>query len=262
MHKGGFSFENIQRNADLTVKGVVAPKATSTGTTIVGLKFKDGVVLGADTRSTEGHIVADKNCDKIHYVAPNIYCCGAGTAADTNSTTHLISSKLELHRLATGRESRVVTALTYLKQTLFKYQGQVSAALVLGGYDVNGPGLYTVQPYGSTDKLPFVTMGSGSLASMAIFENKWRKDLERQEAIELAVEAVKAGIFNDLGSGSNVDIVVLEKGKAELIRSYEKPNQRIPKEQNYKFKKGTTAVLKESIYNLVKVADADEMDMS
>jgi len=36
------------------------------------------VILGADTRATEDTVVADKNCSKIHYIAPNIYCCGAG----------------------------------------------------------------------------------------------------------------------------------------------------------------------------------------
>jgi 20S proteasome subunit beta 2 len=83
--------------------------------------LKDGIVLGADTRATEGPIVADKNCEKIHFLAPNMYCCGAGTAADTEMTTMLISSQLELHRLNTGREARVATALTMLKQLLFKY---------------------------------------------------------------------------------------------------------------------------------------------
>ena len=39
------------------------------------------------TRATEGPIVCDKNCEKIHYMAPNIYCCGAGTAADTEAVT-------------------------------------------------------------------------------------------------------------------------------------------------------------------------------
>lgn len=48
---------------------------------------QDGVVLGADTRSTSDTTVADKNCEKIHYIAPNIYCCGAGTAADTENVT-------------------------------------------------------------------------------------------------------------------------------------------------------------------------------
>lgn len=107
-------------------KGLGIPKATKTGTTIVGLIYKDGLVLGADTRATAGPIVADKNCEKIHYLAPNMYCCGAGTAADTEMTTALISSQLELHRLSTGRQARVVTAMTMLKQMLFKYVNTIS----------------------------------------------------------------------------------------------------------------------------------------
>ena len=54
---------------------------------LLTLAPQDGVVLAADTRSTSGSTVADKNCEKIHYIAPNIYCCGAGTAADTENVT-------------------------------------------------------------------------------------------------------------------------------------------------------------------------------
>lgn len=46
---------------------------------------------------------------------------------------------------------------------IFRYQGHIGAALVLGGVDVNGPCLYTIAPHGSTDKLPFVTMGESSV---------------------------------------------------------------------------------------------------
>ena len=51
---------------------VTTPKTTKTGTTMCGAIFKDGVVVGADTRSTGGDIVADKNCMKIHPLAPNM----------------------------------------------------------------------------------------------------------------------------------------------------------------------------------------------
>lgn len=102
--------------------GFKFPKATKTGTTIVGLIYKDGVILGADTRATEGSIQSDKNCSKIHYICDNIYCCGAGTAADTEMTTQMISSQLKLHRLNTGREVPVATANRILKQLLFRYQ--------------------------------------------------------------------------------------------------------------------------------------------
>ena len=40
-----------------------------------------------------------------------------------------------------------------------RYQGHISAALVLGGVDVTGPRLYSIYPHGSTDSLPYVTMG-------------------------------------------------------------------------------------------------------
>lgn len=66
---GGFDFSNSVRNAHLDAsaasRGFTLARARKTGTTIVGLIYKDpngtdGVVLGADTRATEGPIVAGK----------------------------------------------------------------------------------------------------------------------------------------------------------------------------------------------------------
>ncbi|KAG8936874.1 proteasome core particle subunit beta 2 [Tulasnella sp. 419] len=267
--KSGFDFSNTVRNNYLGAKGVRLPKATSTGTTIVGCLFKDGVVLGADTRATEGEIVADKNCEKIHYITEAIRCCGAGTAADTEFTTALISSNMELHALSTGRKPRVVTAMTMLKQMLFRYQGHVGAALVLGGVDTTGPQLFTIHPHGSTDKLPYVTMGSGSLAAMAVFESSWKANMDREEAIALVAAAISAGILNDLGSGSNVDVCVITKDKTDMLRNYLMPNERDPKERSYVFERGTTAIKKETIRKfevtdevITGISGGDAMDTS
>lgn len=57
---------------------------------------------------------------QIHYISDSIRCCGAGTAADTEFTTALIASNIEMHALSTGRKPRVVTAMTMLKQMLFR----------------------------------------------------------------------------------------------------------------------------------------------
>ena len=56
----GFDFSNHNRNLALHAQGVPLPKATSTGTTIVGCLYDGGVVIAADTRATSGPIVADK----------------------------------------------------------------------------------------------------------------------------------------------------------------------------------------------------------
>lgn len=219
----GFDFSLCRRNERLLASdsGFKPPSFMKTGTTICGCICKDVVVLGADTRATGGSEVMDKNCEKIHYLAPNIWCCGAGTAADTEKTTELIASNLELLRLSTGTGSRVVTALTMLKRMLFQYQGNVSAALVLGGVDVHGPHLYNIYPHGSSDKLPYVTMGSGSLAAMSVFETRYKEDMTQEEGVALVRDAIRAGIFNDLGSGSRVDITVVRKDGVDRFRTYE-----------------------------------------
>ena len=234
----GFSFENIQRNAVLenlaASSGTKLPSFTKTGTTIAGLTFAGGVVLGADTRATNGTEVAEKNCAKIHAIAPNIYCCGAGTAADTERVTAMVHSNLQLLRYEMHEEQpRRVTACTHLKRFLFRYQGHVSAALVLGGCDVNGPHVYQIYPHGSTAKLPYTTMGSGSLAAMAVFESDWQHNMEEEAAISLVQRAIGAGIWNDLGSGSNVDICVIRlDGTVVMHRNMIKPNEIGPLRSN------------------------------
>eukprot|EP01083_Nonionella_stella_P141768 437440_1 len=241
----GFDFGLANRNALLVTQGMKLPKFTKTGTTIAGLVFDKGVVLGADTRATAGPIVAQKNCEKIHYIAPNIYCCGAGTAADTENVTEMVASQLTLMRLNTETQSRIVMALTRLKRYLFRYMGYVSAALVLGGVDSSGPHLHTVWPHGSTSTLPYVTMGSGSLAAMAVFEKDYtrKEQINEEQAMQLVQNAILSGIQNDLGSGSNVDLCVITKEKTTFYRNIFKTEIPHKKDYKYQFKRGTTQIL-------------------
>lgn len=130
-----------------------------------------------------------------------------------------------------------------LKQYLFSYQGNVSAYLVLGGVDATGASLYTVAAHGSTDRLPFVTMGSGSLAAMAVFEDQWRENLELEDAVRLVQHAIMSGVENDLGSGGNIDITIITKDGVDVRRNSITPNERpFRRAQGYVYKRGTTAV--------------------
>ncbi|KAM3858285.1 proteasome subunit beta type-7-like [Diretmus argenteus] len=248
----GFNFDNVARNSVLEGlhEGKQTPKPLKTGTTIAGLLFKDGVVLGADTRATSGEVVADKMCTKIHYIAPNIYCCGAGTAADTEKTTDLLSSNLTIFTLNSGRNPRVIMAVNILQDMLYRYRGQIGASLILGGVDCTGNHLYTVGPYGSVDEVPYLSMGSGDLAALGILEDRFKPDLELEEAKELVRDAIHAGIMSDLGSGNNIDICVITRQGVDYIRPYQESEYRDKRKMKYKYHPGTTPVLTEKIVPL------------
>ncbi|XP_037671494.1 proteasome subunit beta type-10 isoform X1 [Choloepus didactylus] len=250
--RGGFSFENCQRNESLehVLPGLRVPHARKTGTTIAGLVFRDGVILGADTRATNESIVADKNCEKIHFIAPKIYCCGAGVAADAEITTRMAASNMELHALSTGREPRVATVTRVLRQTLFRYRGHVGASLIVGGVDVTGPQLYSVHPHGSYSRLPFTALGSGQDAALAVLEDRFQPNVTLEVAQELLVEAITAGILGDLGSGGNVDACVITSMGAKLLRTLSSPTEPVKRLGRYRFTPGTTAVLTKTVMPL------------
>ncbi|KAM4725950.1 proteasome 20S subunit beta 13a [Anableps anableps] len=245
----GFNFDNVARNDALgsLLDGEQTPKPLKTGTTIAGVVFKDGVVLGADTRATSSEVVADKMCAKIHYISPNIYCCGAGTAADTQKTTDLLSSNLTIFSLNSGRNPRVIMAVNILQDMLYRYRGQIGANLILGGVDCTGNHLYTVDPYGSMEKVPYLSMGSGEMAALGILEDGFRPDLELQKAKELVRGAIHAGIMSDLGSGNNIDICVITREGVDYIRPYQVSEYKNDRKLKYKYPPGTTPVLTKTV---------------
>lgn len=241
----GFSFENCKRNELLADKGFCAPQAMKTGTTICGVIFKDGIVLGADTRATNGDIVADKKCQKIHHAAPNMLCCGAGTAADCDKMTNLLRSQLTLHRLNTGRQCRVITASRMLTQRLFQYQGHIGAYLILGGVDVTGSHLKMISANGYATKMPYCAMGSGMLGALSVLDSRFKENMTEEEAKNLVHDAILGGIFNDMGSGSNVDLAVIKANdNIQYFRPYDVANKKGERKNKYRYPAGSTGILK------------------
>jgi len=223
----GFDFSLHGRNRELSDRGVSCQGFRTTGTTIAGCVFDGGVVLGSDTRATGGSVVVDKNNEKIHYISENIRCCGAGTAADTSRVSLLVSSRLRLFRMNTGLAPRVDQAATMFVNHLFRYGGHVSAHLVLGGFDFQGASVYTISSDGCLARSPFAVMGSGMCAAVSVLEERWRPGLDEGSAKELIADAIEAGITNDLGSGSNVNLCVITARGSEMLERYRVTNERL-----------------------------------
>ncbi|KAM8953847.1 proteasome subunit beta type-7-like [Pelodytes ibericus] len=257
--QGGFSFENCLRNSSLEEKGpklgLQPPKARKTGTTIAGIIYKDGVILGADRRATDDMVVADKNCAKIHYITKKIFCCGAGVAADAENVTQILSSNLHLHEMCTERDARLCTANRMLKQMLYRYQGHIGASIIIGGVDIHGPHLYSVFPHGSTDTIPFTALGSGASAAIAVLEDRYKPNMEEEEGMKLVTDSINAGIFCDLGSGSGVDLCLITKDGAKMLRGHTEVVTHGKRLGSYRYPRGTTAVLGETSTRLELVEE-------
>lgn len=212
---------------------------TKTGTTIVGICCKDGVVLGADTRSTGGPLVVDKNKLKIHNISPRIYSCAAGTSADCDQLTRRAKAHLALklveHELSGEHEAlnSVASAVQCIASSLWQNgRRKPSAVFLIGGVDNTGGKLYQINGDLFPLRVPFGSLGSGSTDALAVLETSCAglvsasqmgevveaTNLTVSEAIDIVRKAVQAGIINDLGSGSHVDLCVITKDEVRLWR--------------------------------------------
>lgn len=171
-------------------------------------------------------------------------CCGAGTAADMEKTARYVSANMNLIRLNTNRKSIPVRAgVQFAKQYLYRYHGKMQSYLVFGGVDNEGPHIYSIHAQGSTDRVPYATLGSGSFAAMSVFERRWKPNMNLEEGMKLVRDAISAGILNDLGSGSTVDICVIRNNYHKIIRGYEHIAVKGERSVDYTPKRGTTGIL-------------------
>lgn len=108
-------------------------------------------------------------------------------------------------------------------------------------------------------------MGSGCLNAMSILETGFKENMEKEEAMKLIMNAIRGGIFNDLGSGSNVDLMVITKEGAEMFRNYQLlMGKTYVREKPFAFPHGKAQIQKEKILSVrdIVVEDADVMDTS
>jgi len=63
----------------------------------MAIEYSDGVVLGADSRSTTGSYVSNRISDKLTKVSEYIYCCRSGSAADTQAISDIVKYHLDFY---------------------------------------------------------------------------------------------------------------------------------------------------------------------
>ncbi|KAL0833812.1 hypothetical protein Bca101_085701 [Brassica carinata] len=209
----------------------------SMGTTIIGVTYNGGVVLGADSRTSTGMYVANRASDKITQLTDNVYVCRSGSAADSQVVSDYVRYFLHQHTIQLGQPATVkvsanlIRMLAYNNKYVLRSQFSVlseihrccltemrvqcvvnmlQTGLIVGGWDkYEGGKIYGIPLGGTVVEQPFAIGGSGSSYLYGFFDQAWKENMTKEEAEQLVVKAVSLAIARDGASGGVVRTVII-----------------------------------------------------
>jgi proteasome beta subunit len=193
------------------------------GTTTVGIKATDGVVLCADMRASAGYFIANNNTMKIQQIDDHAGMTMAGGVADAQNITDILRYHANLHRVEKN-EPIPIKSLTRLASLIF-HQNRgypFMADILVGGFDKQGPALYNIDMFGSVEDKIYVTTGSGSPVAYGLLEEEYHKDLNIEDAKVIALRAVKAAITRNIGTGDGINVSIIDKNGFRLLTKEQK----------------------------------------
>eukprot|EP00928_Gymnodinium_smaydae_P054391 TRINITY_DN38173_c0_g1_i1.p2 TRINITY_DN38173_c0_g1~~TRINITY_DN38173_c0_g1_i1.p2 ORF type:complete len:237 (+),score=59.76 TRINITY_DN38173_c0_g1_i1:87-797(+) len=185
-------------------------KGVSTGTTIMAVQYKDGVVMAADTRTSTGDYVANRASRKISKVHDKIFVCRCGSAADTQALTGFVQHYLDQHAVELGKQPTVNTAANLFKMIAYQNKDNLLAGLIVAGYDEKyGGQIYSIPLGGSKIRVPMAVDGSGSGYISGLCDSMYRPDMTEAEALDFVKKAVAHAMSRDGSSGGMVRTLVI-----------------------------------------------------
>ncbi len=188
------------------------------GTTTIGLVCREGIVAAAERRATMGTMIAHKVAKKIFKIDDHMLLTTAGLVGDAQLLARFLRVESELYKLEREERMPIKGAATLMANILnqrkfYPYYVQ----LIIGGVDSTGPHIFSLDPAGGAIEDVYTTTGSGSPYVFGVLEDHYKKDMDIEEAIDLAIRALLAAMKRDSASGDGMDVVAItEKEYKEL----------------------------------------------
>ena len=178
------------------------------GTTVLGFKFTDGIVMAGDRRATAGYTIADAKMQKVFAADDFSAIAIAGAAGQAVELVKLFQLELEHYEKITGDRLSLEGKANRLAQMIrgnfpLALQGLVVVPL-FGGYDERqseGRIFYYDATGGRWEEDDYQTTGSGGLPAKNSLKKRWRPGLSHDEAIRVAVEALIDAAEDDVATG-------------------------------------------------------------
>uniref|UniRef100_A0A6B2LJ98 Proteasome subunit beta n=1 Tax=Arcella intermedia TaxID=1963864 RepID=A0A6B2LJ98_9EUKA len=186
------------------------------GTSIIAIVYKDGVIMGADSRTSTGQYIANRASNKITAIHDKIFVCRSGSAADTQAISDFVKFYLDMHTAELGTLPLVRTAAALVQQLSYQNKEQLLAAMIIGGWDpINGGSVWEVTLGGSRVQLPWSISGSGSSYIYGFCDTNFRQGMTKEQGLQFVRTALSLAMSRDGSSGGVIRTVVITKDGVE-----------------------------------------------
>jgi 20S proteasome subunit beta 1 len=100
----------------------------------MAINFKDGVILGADSRTTTGAYIANRVTDKLTQVSDTIWCCRSGSAADTQAVADIVQYQLSMYAITNDEQPTTQTAAAIFQDLCYDNKDQLRLVMALSTF--------------------------------------------------------------------------------------------------------------------------------
>jgi proteasome beta subunit len=178
------------------------------GTTVVAIRYADGVVMAGDRRATSGNLISHRTMEKVFPADRHSGVAIAGAAGPALEMVKLFQLQLEhyekVENAALSLEGKANQLGQMVRNHLPAAMQGLAVVPLFAGYDTRR-GLGRLFEYdvtgGRYEEQDFAATGSGSLHAGTVIKLGYRRELDRSDATDLAIQALFQAADEDSATG-------------------------------------------------------------
>lgn len=205
--------ELLPSNRFGAVRGAGGKDIAPHGTTIVALTYRGGVLLAGDRRGTMGNLLASRDMEKV-FITDTYSAAGfAGTTGIAIEMIRLFAVELEHYEKVEGEpltfDGKANKLSTMVRDNLPAAMQDLVVVPLLIGYDLAAVDpvqvgrifSYDVVGGRSEERFGYTAVGSGSLFAKSSLKKTYRRDIDEDRALRIAVESLSDAADDDTATG-------------------------------------------------------------
>lgn len=195
-----------------------------TGTSVIGVKYRDGVLLAADMNAAYGTTLRYKSVSRLHRVGEHTVLGASGEMSDFQYLQRLLEElTTDDFTFDDGGIMTPKDIHNYLTRVLYNRRSKFDPLMnniVVAGFKNGESYLGTVNSLGVSYTDEHVATGMGQQMARPIFRAEHHKDMTEEEAVSLLQKCLRVLFYRDRGASDKVQIAKVTKDGVVISSPY------------------------------------------